>query len=109
MTTLLTLSETHMHWIEPYFSRSHEIPRVRDRHVLSGILFVIRNGVRWCDAPRYCGRTKTIFKSIIRWSQPVRSTEWPPLSNPASCIASISGRSRNVSSPKCSKNPLVVT
>lgn len=52
MSTLLTLSETHMHWLEPYFRRSHGIPRVRDRRVLSGILFVIRNGVRWCDAPR---------------------------------------------------------
>jgi transposase len=48
---LLMLTPAPMRRIEPYFPRSHGVPRVDDRRVLSGILFVIRNGLRWRDAP----------------------------------------------------------
>ena len=34
---------------EPYFPLSHEVPRVDDRRIISGIIFVIRNGLRWRD------------------------------------------------------------
>jgi transposase len=27
------------------------VPRVDDRRIVSGIIFVIRNGLRWRDAP----------------------------------------------------------
>ncbi|HCJ30857.1 MAG TPA: IS5/IS1182 family transposase, partial [Pseudomonas sp.] len=37
--------------LEPYFPKSHGKPRVDDRRVLSGIIFVNRNGLRWRDAP----------------------------------------------------------
>ena len=37
-----------------------------DRRVLSGILFVIRNGLRWRDAPAGYGPHKTIYN---RWSR----------------------------------------
>jgi transposase len=37
--------------IKPFFPVSHGIPRVADRRVVSGIVFVIRNGLRWRDAP----------------------------------------------------------
>ena len=37
--------------------------------MLSGILFVIRNGVRWRDAPREYGPHKTIYNRFIRWSR----------------------------------------
>jgi putative transposase len=40
------LSEAQMRRIEPYFPLSHGIPRVDDRRVISGIIFVIRNGLR---------------------------------------------------------------
>jgi putative transposase len=40
---LLMLTPQQMRRIEPYFPRSHGIPRVDDRRVLSGILFVIRD------------------------------------------------------------------
>ena len=69
MSNLLMLSDAQMRRIEPYFPRSHGIPRVDDRRVLSGILFVIRNGLRWCDAPREYGPHKTIYNRFIRWSQ----------------------------------------
>ncbi|MEG8224173.1 IS5/IS1182 family transposase, partial [Sphingomonas sp. HH69] len=44
MEELLLLSDAQMRRIEPYFPLSHGVPRVDDRRVLSGILFVIRNG-----------------------------------------------------------------
>lgn len=69
MTDLLMLSEAQMRRIEPYFPLSHGIPRVYDRRVLSGILFVIRNGLRRYDAPREYGPHKGIYNRFFRWSQ----------------------------------------
>ena len=40
------------------------MPRVDDRRVLSGIIFIDRNGLRWCDAPKGFGPHKTLY---IRW------------------------------------------
>ena len=51
MTDLFLLSEAQMRRIEPYFPLSHGIARVDDRRMVSGIVFVIRNGLRWRDAP----------------------------------------------------------
>jgi len=69
MDELLLLSEAQMRRIEPYFPLSHGVPRVDDRRVLSGILFVIRNGLRWRDAPAAYGPHKTIYNRFIRWSR----------------------------------------
>jgi transposase len=66
---LLMLTPTQMRRIEPFFPRSHGMPRVDDRRVLSGILFVIRNGLRWRDAPIAYGPHKTIYNRFIRWSR----------------------------------------
>jgi putative transposase len=69
MSELLMLSPAQMRRIEPYFPLSHGVPRVDDRRVLSGILFVIRNGLRWRDAPEGYGPHKTIYNRFIRWSR----------------------------------------
>ena len=69
MSDLLMLSQAQMRRIEPYFPLSHGIARVDDRRVLSGILFVIRNGLRWRDVPRDYGPHKTIYNRFIRWSR----------------------------------------
>ena len=69
MSDLLLLSEAQMRRIEPYFPLSHGIPRVDDRLILSGIIFVLRNGLRWRDAPREYGPHKTIYNRFIRWSR----------------------------------------
>jgi transposase len=37
--------------------------------VISGIIFVIRNGCRWRDAPRDYGPHKTIYNRFVRWSR----------------------------------------
>ena len=36
--------------------------------MLSGIIFVNRNGLRWSDAPREYGPAKTLYNRWKRWS-----------------------------------------
>lgn len=69
MSDLWLLSEAQMRRIEPYFPLSHGIPRVDDCRIVSGIIFVIRNGLRWRDAPADYGPHKTICNRFIRWSR----------------------------------------
>ena len=69
MSDLIWLSEAQMRRIEPYFPLSHRVPRVDDRRIISGIIFVIRNGLRWRDAPADYGPPKTIYNRFIRWSR----------------------------------------
>ncbi|MGA1815800.1 MULTISPECIES: IS5 family transposase [Sphingobium] len=69
MSDLLWLSEAQMRRIEPYFPLSHGVPRVDDRRIISGIIFVIRTGLRWRDAPADYGPPKTIYNRFIRWSR----------------------------------------
>ena len=69
MSDLMWLSEAQMRRIEPFFPLSHGVPRVDDRRIISGIIFVIRNGLRWRDAPKEYGPHKTIYNRFIRWSR----------------------------------------
>nr|WP_225197252.1 transposase [Gluconobacter oxydans] len=56
-----------MEHLRPFFSKSHGKDRVYDCHVLSGIIFVNRNGLRWRDAPREYGPHKTLYNRWKRW------------------------------------------
>ena len=69
MDDLILLSPAQMRRIAPYFPLSHGIARVDDRKIISGIVFVIRNGLRWRDAPKDYGPHKTIYNRFIRWSR----------------------------------------
>ena len=69
MSDLYWLTDEQMARLEPYFPKSHGKPRVDDRRVLSGIIFVNRNGLRWRDAPKDYGPHKTIYNRFIRWSR----------------------------------------
>jgi putative transposase len=69
MSDLIWLSDEQMARIEPFFPLSHGIARVDDRRIVSGIIFVIRNGLRWRDAPKDYGPHKTIYNRFIRWSR----------------------------------------
>ena len=69
MSDLIWLSEAQMRRIEPYFPLPHGVPRVDDRRIIGGIIFVIRNGLRWRDAPAEYGPSKTIYNRFIRWSR----------------------------------------
>jgi putative transposase len=69
MSDLMLLSQAQMRRIKPYFPLSRGIPRVDDRKIISGIIFVLRNGLRWRDAPKEYGPHKTIYNRFIRWSR----------------------------------------
>ena len=68
MSDLFWLSDAQMARLEPYFPKSHGKPRVDDRRVLSGIIFINRNGLRWRDAPAVYGPHKTLYNRWKRWS-----------------------------------------
>lgn len=69
MGDLFLLSEHQMARISPHFPLSHGVPRVDDRRVVSGIVYVIRNGLQWKDAPSGYGPHKTLYNRFIRWSR----------------------------------------
>ena len=63
------LTASQMARLEPYFPKSHGVPRVDDRRVLSGICHVLRNGIQWRDAPEVYGPHKTLCNRFVRWSR----------------------------------------
>ncbi len=69
MAELFQLSRAQMRRIEPFFPRSRGLPRVDDRRVVSGIVYVIRHGLQWRDAPRGYGPHKTLYNRFVRWSR----------------------------------------
>ena len=68
MSDLFWLNDAQMARLEPYLPKSHGKPRVDDRRVLSGIIFINRNGLRWRDAPKEYGPHKTLYNRWKRWS-----------------------------------------
>ena len=68
MSDLFLLSESQMARISRCFPLSHGVPRVDDRRVVSGIIYVIRNGLQWKDAPKAYGPHKTLYNRFVRWS-----------------------------------------
>ena len=69
MEVPLLLTKAQMCRIEPYFPLSHGIPRVDDRRIVSGIIYVIKHGLMWRDAPKAYGPHKTIYNCFMRWSR----------------------------------------
>jgi transposase len=69
MSDLFWLTEAQMARLKPFFPLSHGVPRVDDRRVLSGIIFINRNGLRWRDAPAAYGPPKTLYNRWVRWSR----------------------------------------
>ena len=67
MSNLFWLTEEQIERLRPFFPKSHGKPWVDDRRVLSGIIFINRNGLRWCDAPREYGPPKTLYNRWRRW------------------------------------------
>ena len=55
--------------MKPFVPQSHGKPRVDDRRVLSGNIFLNRNGLRWCDAPREYGPPRTLCNRWKRWGE----------------------------------------
>jgi transposase len=69
MSVPFLLTPAQMERIRPYFPRSRGIPRVDDCRVLSGIIFVLKGGLRWRDAPPGYGPHKTLYNRFVRWSR----------------------------------------
>lgn len=69
MSDLFWLSDAQMARIAPHFPRSRGKARVDDQRVLSGIVHVLRNGLRWRDAPATYGPHKTLYNRFVRWSR----------------------------------------
>ena len=82
MSNLYWLPEEQMARLQPFFQKSHSRPRVDDPlpgnglpanrergRVLSGIIFINRKGLRWCDAPKEYGPSKSLYNRWKRWSE----------------------------------------
>jgi transposase len=68
MSDFFLLSERQMARISSFFPLSHGVPRVDDRRVISGIIYVIKHGLQWKDAPKAYGPHKTLYNRFVRWS-----------------------------------------
>ena len=69
MTGQFWLTHEQVERLRPHFPKPRGKPRVDDRRVLSGILHVLRNGLRWQDAPANYGPHKTLYNRFVRWSR----------------------------------------
>ena len=64
------LSEAQFARLQPLLpTKVRGVPRVDDRRVISGIIHVIRNGLRGRDAPAAYGPPKTLYNRFVRWSK----------------------------------------
>jgi len=66
MSDLFWLTDAQMARLEPFFRKSHGRPRVDDKRVLSGTIFINRNGLRWRDALKEYSLYKTLNN---RWKR----------------------------------------
>ena len=69
MSELFWLTKSQLNKIKPYFPPSRGVPRVDDLRVISGIIFVIKRGLQWRDAPKEYGPHKTLYNRFVRWSR----------------------------------------
>ncbi len=61
MSNLFWLLDAQTARLRPFVPKSHGKPRVDATCVLSGIIFINRNGLRWCDAPGEYGPPNTLY------------------------------------------------
>jgi len=69
MSDLFWLTEAQVDRLRPFFPKSRGRARVDDRRVLSGIIYVNRNGLMWKDGPAAYGPPKTLYNRWKRWSR----------------------------------------
>ncbi len=69
MSDLFLLSPAQMSKIQPFFPKSHGVTRVDDRRVVSGIVYVLKYGLQWKDAPKAYGPHKTLYNRFRRWTE----------------------------------------
>jgi transposase len=59
------LTPAQLERIRPCVPRSRGIPRVDDCRGLSGIIFVLKGGLRWRDAQLGYGPRKTLYNRFV--------------------------------------------
>lgn len=69
MDELYWLTDAQMERLRPFFPKSRGKPRVDDRRVLSGIIFIQRNGLMWRHAPAAYCPPKMLYNRWKRWSR----------------------------------------
>jgi transposase len=69
MSRLFWLSSEQVERIAPFFAKERGVSRANDRKVLSGIIYVIKHGLQWTDAPADYGPHKTLYNRFRRWSE----------------------------------------
>ena len=69
MAGLVWLTKAQIRRIAPWFPLLHGLPRVDGQRVVSGVIHVIRNGLRWRDAPAEHGPHTTLYNRCVRWSR----------------------------------------
>ena len=68
MSHLFWLDQERLNRIKHMFPKPRGVARVDDRRVLSGIIHVIRNGLRWRDAAPDYEPHKMLNNRWARWS-----------------------------------------
>jgi putative transposase len=63
------ISKTQLERIKPWLPSLSWRPRADDRRVISAIIHVIRNGLRWRDVPEVYGPHKTLYNRFMHWSR----------------------------------------
>lgn len=69
MSNLFWLTDAQIGRLEPFFPKAHVKPRIDDKRVLSGIIFINRNGLRWRNAPAEYRPPKTLYNWFVTWSR----------------------------------------
>jgi transposase len=85
MTDFFLLSEKQMARLSPHFPLAHGVPRVDDRRLVSGIVYVIRNDLQWKDAPKAYGPHKTLYNRFMARERDPARWIWKPA---MTCMAS---------------------
>ena len=63
------LSDAQFARLQPLLpNKLHGVLRVDDRRVISGIVYVIRHGLIWRDAPEVYRPHKMLYNRFVRWS-----------------------------------------
>jgi len=60
MSKVLLLSPYRMSSTKRFFPKSRGVPQGNDRRVISGTVYVRKNGLQWKDAPHEYGPDKTL-------------------------------------------------
>lgn len=71
MATPTDLTDAQWERIAPHLPppKATGRPRADDRTTLNGILFVLRNGLRWQDLPEKYGSPVTCWRRLAQWDE----------------------------------------